>query len=205
MNNYIVYCHTLKCDGRKYIGITCQKAKNRWRHDGTGYKQSTHFFNAINRYKWDNFEHTIIYEGLSKEEAELKEIELIKKYKTTNPKYGFNILEGGKVRNNYKHSIEANQKISKAMKGRPANNKGITPSKEVIEKRRKANIGKHKQSEEHKRILFEIKSKKVLCVEKNIVFSCLREASDYINGNRHIVDVCKGRRETAGGFHWVYI
>ena len=40
-NNYCVYMHTLKSDGRKYIGITNQSPKCRW-HRGRGYLNCTH-------------------------------------------------------------------------------------------------------------------------------------------------------------------
>lgn len=91
---YIVYCHTNKENNKKYIGITCQKAKRRWQN-GKGYLGSPYFLSAIKKYGWDNFKHEILFEGLSKVEAENKEIELISKYNLTNRKFGYNSRYGG--------------------------------------------------------------------------------------------------------------
>lgn len=46
-------------------------------------------------------------------------------------------------------------------------------------------------------------SKKVLCVETNIIYPSTREAGRQINSSS-IVSCLKGRRKTAGGYHWRY-
>ena len=92
-NNYTVYMHKNKINNKVYIGITKQKINSRWRK-GKGYKDCK-FRNAIDKYGWDNFEHIILYQNLTKYEACNKEIELIKKYNSTNKKYGYNISTGG--------------------------------------------------------------------------------------------------------------
>ncbi|MBP3801390.1 MAG: hypothetical protein J6I85_05165 [Clostridia bacterium] len=53
------------------------------------------FYSAIQKYGWNNFSHEILYTNLSLEEANYKEAELIQKYQTTNPQYGYNIEKGG--------------------------------------------------------------------------------------------------------------
>ena len=92
---YIVYEH-ISPSNKRYIGITCQTPEQRWRN-GEGYKGSTAFYNAIKKYKWENFQHNILYVDLTSEEAMQKEKELILKYQTTNKKYGYNILSGGEL------------------------------------------------------------------------------------------------------------
>lgn len=112
MNNYTVYMHKNKINGKIYIGQTCQIPAKRW-DNGRGYETSTRFFNAILKYGWDNFEHIIIKENLSASEANELEIELIKQYQTQNDKYGYNITSGG---HNYSHSEETKKKIGQANK-----------------------------------------------------------------------------------------
>lgn len=90
--------HTLKCDGRKYIGITGQKSKYRWRN-GLGYKENDYFYRAINKYGWDNFKHEILFENLSREQACNKEKALIKLFQTYDAVYGFNHTLGGESGN----------------------------------------------------------------------------------------------------------
>lgn len=91
---WIVYMHINKINDKKYIGITCQNPKRRW-SNGNGYSGCTHFENAIKKYGWDNFEHIILLENLTKKEAINKEKELIFKYNTTNANFGYNLSLGG--------------------------------------------------------------------------------------------------------------
>lgn len=95
--NYTVYMHQNKINGKKYIGITGDIPEKRWRN-GKGYDKNPYFDHAIQKYGWDNFEHIILYEGLTKEEAENLEIETIAKYDTTNSEKGYNLQHGGNVR-----------------------------------------------------------------------------------------------------------
>lgn len=91
---YIIYKHTNLKNNKIYIGQTCQKPQNRWGKEGAGYKGQM-FYSAIQKYGWNNFSHEILYTNLSLEEANYKEAELIQKYQTTNPQYGYNIEKGG--------------------------------------------------------------------------------------------------------------
>ena len=67
-NNYIIYQHKNKINGKMYIGLTKQNPITRWRN-GKGYAKNKHFSDAIQKYGWENFEHTILYTGLTQEEA----------------------------------------------------------------------------------------------------------------------------------------
>lgn len=90
--NYTVYMHRFP-NGKIYIGITCQNPEERWR-GGAGYKaQLVH--RAIEKYGWDAIQHIILFDGLCKEEAEQKEIELIKLFSSNNPEFGYNVENGG--------------------------------------------------------------------------------------------------------------
>lgn len=99
MNNWIVYKHTNKSNGKVYIGISSKSAEERWRN-GEGYYSQEYFYNAIKKYGWDGFEHEVLLQNLSEEEARAKEIELIAFYKSnyrrwSNPTYGYNATDGG--------------------------------------------------------------------------------------------------------------
>jgi len=153
---YSVYIHIFP-NKKVYIGITSQQpAYKRWAN-GKGYKQNEYLNNAINKYGWENVKHKILFEGLTKEEAEQKEIELINKYKSNIKKYGYNIENGGKA--NGRVSDETKEKISKksflfwqseeyrekqriAHIGKMPDNKGRKMPEEVKQKLIKANIGR---------------------------------------------------------------
>lgn len=111
---FTVYCHINKINGKKYVGITKQNPEIRW-HSGNGYNNSEYFWRAIKKYGWGNFEHKILYENLTKEEAERVEIQLIAEWKTTNRAYGYNIANGG----NHIGSVseETKKKISNGHEG----------------------------------------------------------------------------------------
>lgn len=49
------------------------------------------------------------------------------------------------------------------------------------------------------------KSKQVLCVETGVIYSSSYEASRKIGTNKgNIISCCRGKRNTAGGYHWKY-
>lgn len=110
MNNYTIYIHKNKINGKVYIGQTNQKPEKRW-DCGRGYETSFKFYNAILKYGWDNFEHIILYTNLTLEEANQKEQELIKEYNSRNDEFGYNITSGGR---NFTHSEETKRKIGLA-------------------------------------------------------------------------------------------
>lgn len=127
---YKVYKHTLpkiisgKENDMVYIGITCKENPlDRWGANGSHYKYNEHFSRAISKYSWQNFEHEILFDGLTKEDAEELEIALIAEYNSTNDKFGYNKAFGGSSVG--KHTEKTKKMISGKAKKRfenPENN-----------------------------------------------------------------------------------
>lgn len=93
-NRWKVYVHINKTNGKRYVGITSQKVEYRWNY-GRAYKQNPYFNNAIAKYGWDGFEHVVLFDNLSEEEAKSKERELIAEWNTQNREFGYNATAGG--------------------------------------------------------------------------------------------------------------
>jgi group I intron endonuclease len=157
--NYYVYKHTNKVNGKIYIGITCQKPKQRWQN-GKGYRENNHFWRSIKKYGWNKgFDHEILYSGLSQRQAEVMEISLIAYYDSTDEKKGYNKSLGGGLQ-----SEETIQKISEAIKGEKNPMYGKTHTEETRQKLSESHKGKH-HSEETRQKMSE--SRKRLYTGKN--------------------------------------
>lgn len=64
----------------------------------------------------------------------------------------------------------------------------------------------HKDNSIHAVLNGLIKTKRVLCIEKNKIYSSIHEAARDTNTfDGHIIKVCKGERKTTGGYHWRYL
>lgn len=100
MKKYVVYKVTNTVNGKFYIGIT-NNIKTRWSGNGTQYRTrggnltSRPFWNAIQKYGWENFEKEILISNLSMEEAFEKERELIMNMKSNVKGIGYNVAPGG--------------------------------------------------------------------------------------------------------------
>ena len=113
---YVVYEH-ISPKSKRYVGITKQPLEKRFGHKGIQYKFSNlRFWNAIQKYGWDNFEHNVIAENLTHEQACEIEIREIAKDKLNNKSY--NITNGGDGRTGTHHTIETRIKISKSKTGK---------------------------------------------------------------------------------------
>jgi group I intron endonuclease len=148
--SYCVYIHTNKSNNKYYVGITCQKPKNRWRN-GNGYEIKTYFAKAIKKYGWDNFDHEIIASNLTEQEAKNFEIILIQKLNSNNPKYGYNLTKGGDGLSGFMISEKSKIKMSDAKKGLyiGKNNPmyGVSPQERMDELTYNEWIRKHKNNE----------------------------------------------------------
>lgn len=110
-----VYVHINKINNKKYVGITQQTCKKRWMN-GKGYKTCPKFYKAINKYGWDNFEHIVLKENLTEEQAKQFEIYFIDLYKSNERKFGYNLTRGGQGRLKYANDKERKKAKSEKYK-----------------------------------------------------------------------------------------
>lgn len=173
---YFVYMH-ISPSQKVYVGIT-KDIKKRWGYKGEHYtwKQKNGeymhkpFALAILKYGWENFQHIVVLENVSKSEAIYAEKYLIRWYKTHNLSY--NITDGGDgvlghshpisaerreavsifMRTNHpmkgkKHSEESRNKMSQALKGRKLSAEQVAHISESLKGRKFTDEHKAKMSE----------------------------------------------------------
>ena len=125
---YCVYKHTNRINGKIYIGITSQRPQKRW-DCGRGYQSNKHFWDSIQKYGWESFDHEILFDNLDPEDAFRKEQELILKYGTQDYRKGYNCSSGGEggatglvgerhPRYGKHHTPETRARLSLANKGK---------------------------------------------------------------------------------------
>lgn len=198
-NTWKVYVHVNKDNGKKYVGITSkQKVEHRW-NSGRGYKENSHFYAAIQKYGWDGFKHTVLFDGLSEQQAKAMECHLIETWHTQDNAYGYNMTSGGDGTPGYHPSVETRQKLSDA-------HRRENLSEDTI-RRRSEGLKGRKLSNEHKRKIGDGNSKAIDMLDKNGVvlrhFKSAHEAECVTNiSHSHISQCCHGSRNSSGGYCW---
>ena len=197
-----IYLHRNKLNNKVYIGQTIQQnLEDRWKN-GKGYKTCYYFYNAIQKYGWDNFEHIILEqnEDWTQEELNIKEKEYIIKYQANNPQYGYNITEGGS-------SISQNAlpKALEWMKQHPEFGKARAQDMLKWQKEHPEEALRMRQANAKK--ASEARKRKVQCIETGEIFESASEAARKVpkTTQSKICMVCRGQRNTCGGYHWRYI
>lgn len=201
MKTWKIYVHINKINGKLYIGQTGEKNVNKRWNGGMNYSDSPYFWNAIQKYGWDNFDHLILIDNISTvEEANLIEQFLIKKYNTNNRSFGYNIEKGGL---NHSLSEETKQKISQhhilAHQAKPE----VQMVKKEFEKV-KNNLDSFKVKPNSTKNT-TLPRYKYICIETQKIYdsSILAEKDTGISA-RSIRAVCKGEQKTAKNTHWDY-
>lgn len=212
---YMVYMHTNKTNGKKYIGVTSQKTASRRWHNGEGYKKQRRFYSAIRCYGWDGFEHTILESGLSKEEAESIEESLIKEFRSNEPNLGYNIENGGRthklsesqknhlreINNGKKHTEETKKKMSESHKG--LSPLWLTGRKATAETRKKMSASRCGINNARARAVLQLSADGVPLA----TYETMKKAAEAINAPQtsHISLCCNGKRKMAYGYMWSYV
>lgn len=142
-NNWIVYVHINKLNGKRYVGITSKhKPEYRW-NNGRGYRENPHFYSAIEAYGWDCFEHIVLFKNFSAHMAKEMEQYLISIWRTQDSAYGYNMTAGGDGTPGFHPSEETRRKQSNARR-----RENLSPET----RRRKSEAMKRRRlSDEHKR------------------------------------------------------
>lgn len=148
MRKYSVYIHTNKINGKRYVGISRTKPEYRWRN-GEGYQHQPHFYSAIQKYGWDNFDHFIL-EVDSEDLMFQLEKQYIAYYKTTDRKYGYNTSLGGDAgcylgKDCYSKEYIKKQYAKHSEKIKERNKKYYEDNKEKVKERAKKYRDAHKE------------------------------------------------------------
>ena len=105
MNMY-VYKIINVINRKSYIGIT-NNIEDRFNFHRKRYNKLSKaeyiekpLYKAFRKYGIENFKFLVLYDNLSLEEAKIKEVELIKKFKTLVHENGYNVTKGGDWRSN---------------------------------------------------------------------------------------------------------
>ena len=155
--DYCVYVH-VSPSNKHYVRQTGQEFWKRW-SNGNGYKNGNqkYFERAINKYGWDNFEHVILKENLTKEEADYWEKYYIQLWDCTNPRKGYNITPRGNGER-HKLSEETKKKLSEINKGRVLTKewkKKISDAQKGVKRRPNKKLFGHSVSEETRKKISE--------------------------------------------------
>lgn len=204
---YSLYMH-ISPSHKVYIGVTLQRPNLRWKH-GSGYVDNEYFSRAIKKYGWNNFNHIILCDNLTKEEAEFLERDMICMCKATDRRYGYNIENGGNLAG--KHSPETCAKMSVAMRGeknprygkkfpyqmkRMADIKDERTKQIETDRRRKSHIG---QIPVNKVAVCQLsKDGQPICIYQSISEASKSTGVDVANISRAL----KKSGKHAGGFLW---
>ena len=224
--HWCVYIHTNRINNKAYIGMTQQKPYRRWQN-GYGYKHNPYFYNSIEKYGWDNFQHIIFADNLSKDDAAHIEKLLIALYDTTNKKYGYNISTGDDYsRLGIKHSETTKQILRNKAKERlsvPEKNPmyGISPRERMDEKTYQTWLINLKtnapRGESHpmygKKGIYSAIFCPVYCIELDEIFwGSANVYQKYGIAASNISNCCMGNIKSAGKhpstgekLHWIYV
>lgn len=203
-DNYKVYMH-ISPSHKYYIGITGMDLSMRFKN-GFGYKHQRYFWNAIQKYGWNNFIHLLIADSLTKEQACDMEIMLIGKFKSNNHSFGYNLSSGGEYGSKGTHPVftdEHKSKISKSHIGTHCSEltkikisqskKGMKLSKETKLKIGKASLGRLHTVEEKEKISQWHKGKKKNFVSKSNKIYKSKPVSQYTLDGHFIKEYCSAR------------
>lgn len=201
----VVYMITNVINGKKYIGVTCQKLYRR---------KCSHFCDAkngkdgilgraIRLYGKKNFKCDVMVECASFEVALLEEIRLIEELK---PEY--NATKGGDGSTGWRHTADAKKRMSIAKTGKPLlAARGKIVSSELREKARQYGLSNKHVWEKYRCMGPKSRRRMVICHYDGKIFESAASAAGYYGVSKsQIIEVClrNKSRHTVRGLTFSY-
>jgi group I intron endonuclease len=197
MSIYSIYKSTNKINGKVYIGFDSNWPNRIGEHKVQHRNKNYHFYYAIRKYGWDNFEWELLYQSYDGEHC-LKYMEsyFIEQYDSFNS--GYNSTLGGEGTLGWAKFIteDTRKKMSDGQKGKVIPNKvrikisktmkGIPKSQETKAKMSASQKGKPK-SEEHRQKIHELNTKLYMCPHCNREFNYSKLKQWHLAKCKHIM------------------
>ena len=191
-------------NGKLYIGKSDYSLEKRFKEHCRDSKkpslQNRPLYRAFNKYGIENFQISLIEETSTPDEREIFWIEQKQSFKN-----GYNATKGG----DGKHYVDYELINALWEKGYgPLEIAKLTGyCKETVSRGLKNSTVTQEMIYARK---FENQQKPVCKIDKQTdeilyVYKSISEAESCEQTNKHIQDVCKGKRKTAGGFKWKYL
>lgn len=183
-DGYTLYRHVNKFNNHIYVGICHGNPCMRWGRNGKKYVGCTYFWNAIQKYGWDAFDHEVMMVGLTQQEAMAKEIEFIAYYKSNDRRYGYNLDSGGYCSGRI--SEESRRKMSEEKKGKYLGE-------------RNANYGNRGDKNPLAKPVLQYD------LDGNFIaeFGSLKSAAEKTGSRCTLISACcTGRQKTSNGYIW---
>jgi len=190
-----IYKITNRIDGKIYIGQTVRRLERRWKEHCDKSSHCLALHNAIAKYGAENFTVEQIDVACSVDELNAKEKYWIAFYNSVAPN-GYNLTSGGE--SGKEMSPESREKLSESKRGKKTWISGKHHTEETRRKISEIQTGTRMGKDNHKSVTIK-------CVETGEIFDSIGEAERKYGVTRtHVCACCRGKRKTAGGYHWEY-
>lgn len=181
---YCIYAHRNRENGKTYIGIS-KNVTNRWAGKEGNYIHSPAIYNAFKKYGWDGFDHIVMWDGMTKDEACKLEKAMIFLFQFSNNSY--NIAKGGEGVSGVKFSEERRKQMSEARRGIKHSPERIAKDKELRRKLQGRPV-----------YAFDIKTKQLV---KS--YNSISSAAEDLNTTWHCIKrAINGKAVSSHGYYW---
>ena len=200
----IIYKIENKLNGKVYIGQTIRSFEERINEHKRKHKRG--IGQAIDKYGEENFTYEIIDYADSENSLNELEIYYIQYFNSLVPN-GYNLCLGGGNTSGYHHTEESKSKMSKSQKGKweKENNPFYGKHHSEEQKAKWSKQRKGRDMSKARESSIEKNRKKVINLDTLQVFNSIKEAGEFYNiASTHITRVCKGKRKTCKGYHFMY-
>ena len=194
-----IYLWTNLVNGKKYVGqTTCfYRRMKTYRYT----YPNAYMEHAVNKHGLDNFDITILERDVPLDKLDEREQYWLDYYQSYDLDKGYNICRIASTTEGVTHTEEWCKEHSEWLKDKWATDEDYRKFwHDKMSGENNYFYGKDCSGDKNGH------AKSIICVEKNKIYTTVKEAAKENNTSRqNISNALNGRQETAGGYHWEYV